>query len=188
MSKRAIKALILSAALVWATQAIAQQVSSDNNSAIRWAGDRINIFHADIPRKLLWAGVALINPRSEYTPVPLYGYPMKVSTVSGSEKEADWENVFINVLGEAAKGNVHIAIVFPTEGENDVYEARGIWVGENFNEAEWNKFRKNSIQSTNALMAFTRPLNKETYKFAKEKEEEFIALPRVWQKSPQSKN
>ncbi|WP_424947646.1 hypothetical protein [Candidatus Spongiihabitans sp.] len=182
MNKQTIKTLILSVALGWAMQSISQDdVSETNIPAIYFVGDPIKTYPATPLKKILWGGVALINPSDQYTPVPLYGY-----SVDGL-----WDTVYEKALIEAAKGNVHIAMVKWDRPSAGVYTIQGVRVNPMAEEkfkSSWNQFRKDNIKDdsgTNWLIAFTRPLKFDDKNVVKETE--FIVSPGLWWSSPKDR-
>ena len=207
MNERTIKAVVLSVALGWATQGVAQDAASSESAthmttkegatqgvaqdaasyaisfspAISLVGSPIRMQPATLLDKFIWAGVALINPGNEYAPVPLYGYQVK------DLLELD-RDMYKKALIEAGKGNVHIAIAVAkkdSSGENTYYNLQGLLVKPEVEKSfrgEWDEFLKKSIKG-NEFIAFTRTLKLGDENGVKKKIE-FIATPNLWMVKP----
>ena len=173
MKRQAIKILLLSVSLGWATQSISQGIAPKTNAPAIDLGRQVKIYPATPLKKILWGGAALIGPGDQYMPIPLYGYSVK-------ELGRD---IALKALLESAKGNVHVAIA--KGDDSDAYMVQGVRVnpeGDVKLEDAWDKFLKDNSEdyvNNNWLIAFTRPLKVDDKKIVKEAE--FITFSYLWQ-------
>ena len=175
---RPTQALLLLVALVWGIPMVAHgdnHCPESTDVHIRFAVDRpIELDRATFPKKLLWAGILLINPDDQYKLTPLFSYPVSALRSPFQMRDA---------LTEAKTGNVRIAILrrsgTGSDSENgDIYKGWGVHVPDDIDEhilsCEWDKLLKTKDLPSHALVAFTRPLRGMT------PTEEFVAGSNLW--------
>lgn len=191
MDIQTIRLSILSIALIWATPISAQpevhdlpnETTLDNLFSL---SERFRIDRATIAKKVIWAGISLINPEDKYKIFPLFGYP-----VSTFREQVNEGNISLNnVLSEVMADNIRLAVL--TTSDDDVHEGQGVRiVGEiddNNLSAVQSQFDQllATLQADNEgepfgndgsseyLIAFTLPLR------AIEAQEEFVAGSKLW--------
>ncbi len=180
----ATQVLVLMMVLGWTAQVVSQgkrDNAIDTEYSAQLANAKPNdVDRATLPRKLLWAGISLINPDERYKLVPLFGYSI-------SNLDEKWSEEHLgNVLAKVEAGSVRLAILkldAVASDSGNTYKGQGIQVSSKKNsnfpvytQAQVSNFLKaNSIDiSYKDMIAFSQPLSDVDFK------EEFIANSTLW--------
>lgn len=181
MDIQTIRLSILSIALIWATPISAQpevhdlpnETTLDNPFSL---SERFRIDRATIAKKVIWAGISLINPEDKYKIFPLFGYP-----VSTFREQVNEGNISLNnVLSEVMADNIRLAVL--TTSDDDVHEGQGVRIVGEIDDNNLSAVQSQFDQllatlndgSSEYLIAFTLPLR------AIEAQEEFVAGSKLW--------
>ena len=178
MERKAIPGLlaVLAAGALWmAPDSARSQDSGAGNGkpSIEFLHPSSSVHPATVTDRLLWAGISLINPRSKKKPVFLYSYKLS---------DLDTPTV-MEMLSEAAAGNIRIAIIEPSSKGDGTYEGKAAFIPNSLPRQELRALTDNppwiveGHGSDGRFMALSRPLDG----FSGSVEvQEFVAKPGFW--------
>lgn len=132
-----------------------------------------SVHPATVTDRLLWAGISLINPRSEKKPVFLYSYKLS---------DLDTPAV-MEMLSEAAAGKIRIAIIELSSRGDGTYEGKAALIPNSLSRqdirdlADTPPWIVEGHGSDDKFVALSRPLHGFSDKV---KEQEFVAKPGFW--------
>lgn len=159
MNRQAIGASVLGAIM-----ALACVVQASAQSAFRIGGNESLVTTATTTEKFIWAGISLINPDSEYKPVPLYGYP--ISSLQN-------EQVLRAILPGIVDDTVRTARL-TRSGEDEYHGQAILYSGEgNYFQsgrewedllAAWRMVTSTETSGNDDLIALTRPIRDNVFR------------------------
>ena len=178
MGKRTIFGIlvVLVAGSLWIVPDSARSQDSgagNGKPSIEFLHPSSGVHPATVTDRLLWAGISLINPRSEKKPVFLYSYKL-------SDLDAP---TVMEMLAEAAAGNIKIAIIEPSSKGDGTYEGKAAFIPNSLPRQDLRALTDTppwiveGHGSDGRFMALSRPLDG----FSGDvKVQEFVAKPGFW--------